>query len=66
MTDTEQMQSDLADDLIGKNGDQKRGEALLDVFRLQLGTAFMPLMIKGGGDIGVKAIGNEIVITDAL
>ena len=66
MTDAEKMAAELSADLIGKNGDQKRAEAILDVFKLNLGTAFMPLMIKGSGDIGAKVLGDDIVISDAL
>lgn len=64
MTDKEKMEKALADDLTGVNGDGRRADALMDVFRLQLNSAMATMMIKGGGDVGCKALGNDIVISD--
>ena len=62
MTDLEQMQQELSDDLMGKNGQLSQSRAIMDVADLMIGSAFNLMLVKGGGDIGVKNFDNEIII----
>ena len=64
MDDLAQIQAELTADLTGENGEVPKVRAILDMHQLAVNSEMGRLLVKGSGDIGVKAIGDDITISD--